>query len=191
MHVIHSSQNKGRKTSSPSEVVMRLQLLRKQRNTNTWNKLAKFTLAWYWESVKLILPYTSVCLSISHLFLKNHCHSLDLFTLIVWVGGYFLLNIDSGLLLLSLSLICHHLYVNLWCVVPISRHLPSILCVFEYLVLVQYQNVLQCRYVMQPATGQLKFGVHGYTLRVPCLLISINSPKVRTTSYVWDGEGGS
>jgi len=40
---------------------------------------------------------------------------------------------------------------------------------------------------MQPSTDKLKFGVHGYTLLVPRLLITIETSEVRTASYIWWG----
>jgi hypothetical protein len=49
------------------------------------------------EFVKIILLYTFVCLSASHFFLLNHCHSEISFPLIVWFGGYFMLNIECVL----------------------------------------------------------------------------------------------
>ena len=57
--------------------------------------------------------------------------------------------------------------------------------VLEYVVWVQYHNVLHCKYVMQPSTDQLK--LHGCTLLVTCLLIAIKSSEMRTGSYFWGG----
>jgi hypothetical protein len=42
---------------------------------------------------------------------------------------------------------------------------------------------------MQPSTQKLKFGVHSYTLLVPCFLIAIKTSELRTASYIlWGGE---
>jgi len=48
-----------------------MQLLRKQSNTGTSTRLAKFTWAWCWRVCEIILLYTFVCLSVGHFFIQS------------------------------------------------------------------------------------------------------------------------
>ena len=109
-------------------------------------------------------------------------------------GSYFLPNIQSVFFLISLSLVCHNLGVNLECTVRTRIALYLLLhcvwctifgCELVYLVWVQYQIVLQYRHLTQPFKDQTKFGFQSCTLLVPCLVITKTSSEVRTASYAW------
>ena len=79
------------------------------------------------QFVKLILLQTFVGLSVSRFFLYNQFHSVVLFPLIRWFCGYFLL-ITGSVFLVSLSLICHHICVNLECTVAT---IPDLTCILS------------------------------------------------------------